>query len=618
MNHYSAIKIQFTLMLISLMLSSFSNNIQIDNTPYCADIDASNQTTNIVFDISWENSWRVSAAPSNWDAAWIFAKYQKQGQTTWSHAYLSTIINDHSITTTNGVDPEFNVGITQVSGTDRGMGVFLYRASDGTGSINWDGVKLKWCYGANGLSSSDLVTIQVFAVEVVYIPQCGFYVGDGTAANVQGQFSALITTNPFQITNENSITLGGFVNGNLGNRSNSGMNTNDDFDITTTQTLPAAFPKGYNSFYVFKYEITQEQYAGFLNTLNGNQQATRISAVSAGKYMRDNNTSAIPQNRNGVRCKVAPVGATPGEYGNDFNNNGVYGEVADGQNIACNWLSWGDGTAYTDWCGMRPMSELEYEKICRGPNAAVADEYAWGTAAITQCQNISNSGAINEICSTGGANCIYNNAPLFNGPMRVGNFATGTSTRAQAGASYYGVMEMSGNLFERCVSIGSASGRNFTGTHGNGELSVAGNSTNSDWPAPTTAIGGGFRGGNLYNDGTYSRISSRYGANDINGFKTIREYFYGFRCVRSCTPPSISNAGTDQLNIPGTSTTLAANTPVNGTCLWSIVSGTGGSVTSPSDPASEFTGISGASYTLRWTITTNCGVSVDNVIISFQ
>lgn len=34
--------------------------------------------------------------------------------------------------------------------------------------------------------------------------------------------------------------------------------------------------------------------------------------------------------------------------------------------------------AYLNWSGLRPMTELEYEKSCRGERAAFANEMAWG------------------------------------------------------------------------------------------------------------------------------------------------------------------------------------------------------------------------------------------------
>ncbi len=81
--------------------------------------------------------------------------------------------------------------------------------------------------------------------------------------------------------------------------------------------------------------------------------------------------------------------------------------------------------------------------------------------------------------------------------------------------------------------------------------------------------------------------------------------------------PTAANAGPDQLQKCGTSLTLAANTPSSGTGAWSIISGTGGSVTTASSATSTFTGTAGSTYTLRWTITTTCGTSTDDVVVSF-
>ncbi|MCC6600291.1 MAG: hypothetical protein IT223_06415 [Crocinitomicaceae bacterium] len=82
--------------------------------------------------------------------------------------------------------------------------------------------------------------------------------------------------------------------------------------------------------------------------------------------------------------------------------------------------------------------------------------------------------------------------------------------------------------------------------------------------------------------------------------------------------PTVSNAGTDQLNIPGSSTSLAGNTPISGNGTWSIVSGVGGNIANPSSPTSTFTGIGGNSYVLEWTISNACGSSSSQVNISFS
>ena len=80
--------------------------------------------------------------------------------------------------------------------------------------------------------------------------------------------------------------------------------------------------------------------------------------------------------------------------------------------------------------------------------------------------------------------------------------------------------------------------------------------------------------------------------------------------------PTIADAGTDQDDVVGTAT-LTANTPTSGTGLWTIVSGTGGSISEPTNPTSEFTGTPDSTYTLRWTISTVCSNSYDEVSINF-
>ena len=68
-----------------------------------------------------------------------------------------------------------------------------------------------------------------------------------------------------------------------------------------------------------------------------------------------------------------------------------------------------------------------------------------------------------------------------------------------------------------------------------------------------------------------------------------------------------------------TTTTLAANTPAVGTGAWTITSGAGGTVTTPTSPTSTFTGVAGTAYVLRWTITNApCTPSTDDVSITFN
>ena len=220
-----------------------------------------------------------------------------------------------------------------------------------------------------------------------------------------------------------------------------------------------------------------------------------------------------------------------------------------------------DGCAYLDWAALRPMTELEFEKAARGPLSPVAGEYAWGSTSITAAVTISMSPELGlETITTAGANCCYNvttfsrgddflgaGTTYTQGPLRVGIFATSTSTRATSGAGYYGAMELSGNLEERTVTIGNATGRAFTGLHGDGVLvSLAGYEGNADvtnWPGtdatPARGVTGGTGGGRKAGSWTNSscgvcEISDRtVAAQDISS----RNSAFGARGVRTYTGP---------------------------------------------------------------------------------
>lgn len=89
--------------------------------------------------------------------------------------------------------------------------------------------------------------------------------------------------------------------------------------------------------------------------------------------------------------------------------------------------------------------------------------------------------------------------------------------------------------------------------------------------------------------------------------------------LKTCPELTPANAGVDQLEIDGTTVTLDGNAPTTGeTGKWSIVSGTGGVITAPTNPKSTFTGKAGRTYKLTWTLTNTCGSNSDQVTISFK
>ena len=139
------------------------------------------------------------------------------------------------------------------------------------------------------------------------------------------------------------------------------------------------------------------------------------------------------------------------------------------------------------------MSELEYEKAARGPLAPVPNEDAWGSADVTRATGLVNEGTIDESPTPANANANgWNGSP--EGPMRAGSFALPGDSRRDAGAAFYGVLELSGNVWERPVTVGNAEGRAFAGTHGDGVLDGIGRANVVSWPG-ADGLGAGFRGG---------------------------------------------------------------------------------------------------------------------------
>ena len=192
-------------------------------------------------------------------------------------------------------------------------------------------------------------------------------------------------------------------------------------------------------------------------------------------------------------------------------------------------MSWADCAAYADWAALRPMTELEFEKACRGDQPAGSGEYPWGSLTITAATGITNSGAANEGATPASANCVYNN--VLSGPLRAGVFATASSNRQSSGATYYGIMDMGGNEDERVINVGTNAGRAFNGTHGDGALDVNGVADATTWPSSATADGTGERGGQKGSiPDSFVRVSDRFSAcNSILG----RVSSVGGRAVRT-------------------------------------------------------------------------------------
>jgi hypothetical protein len=410
-------KTKFSLFFLLLVAATQlkANNMLVKNVTTTGD-NAANKTIQVQFDMSWDNSWRDAI---NWDAAWVFMKF-KDANGLWQHVQLNTTGFANGTGTANTI---------QV-GSDK-VGAFVYRSAAGTGTFGSTTMQLQWNYGLSGLTSVTGLEIRVFAVEMVYVPQGDFNIAPTFAVhkanyydNARGTIYAPANNSPV-INSRLSPTLTYSdltrtatvrIKGDAGIDSDN----NGTVDITT-------YPIGYNAFYCYKYEMTEQQYADFLNTLTASQ-ITNLGVAGTS------------------------ITLTNGQYFTSTPNK------ACGKSTAIRFL------AYADWSGVRPMSLLEFNKASYGPILPVAYDRAC-------CPEIN----IYPMSYN------YNNLPSQrNGTdiSEVGSYATASSSNLDSGATYYGMMDFTGNVMEPCVHLINYT---FTNTNGNGVLGSTGETDVSTW-----------------------------------------------------------------------------------------------------------------------------------------
>lgn len=508
-------KILSTICLIMLLQAyCYANNLVIGNPTY-------NGTTNkITFTIKWDNSWRVNSGPSNWDAVWVFIKRQPCGANgIWSHAVLSTTSSDHTVTGAYGLVAD---------AVSDGMGVFIHRpaaANNAIGSLVTTSdvtLQLTSTYNPSLIgSSTSSDNFKVFGIEMVYVPQGAFYIGDGRDVN----------SNNFSNGGNNAAKL---INATT---QTNGLGVYSNYTSTPANGnivgLPSTFPLGFNGFYCMKYEISQQQIVDYLNTLTYDQQKARLAVWSTSRLPNVNGTyfsNALNSYRQEIKITTAGTDNTlPAVFGLTNAYNAF---------LPAGYLNWQDLTSYLDWSGLRPMTEFEYEKACRGTIDPVAYEFPWGNTII----NTSNGAMSNNNSSSETMNITTDGLAHYNwdiGPIRSGFAATSKSNRSQSGATYYGIMEMAGNVFEQCVGGGSGYNyANFTTINGDGVLTNTGIANVDGWP-----INGGTNSGTIIRGGSFYittsqnfqlQVSNRnyIGGQGINANNT-RDRSTGGRGVRS-------------------------------------------------------------------------------------
>lgn len=379
---------------------------------------------------------------------------------------------------------------------------------------------------------------------------------------------------------------------------------------TWSGTTKITYPNGYSAFWAMKYEVSQEQYVSFLNKLSVDQQRTRtvgpeLERLNEGDYVFGPWKSK-PSARNGVKLASIGVNGQPHVFANDLDATNDYAQDGDGQTLACNFLNAGDMLAYADWCGLRPLSEMEFEKMGRRPfpEAALWNEYAWNSGldfvASTKLDPLTK-GTKSEKPIDGNVNA----EGKIGGPIRCGAYAAMGGRQVASGGSFWGLMELSGNLAELYYNA-NTEGRVFCANeerhHGNGKL-LDGGATDvsaSFWPVHEQAFA--LRGGSYKSAKAQTALSDRsrhwgiYAT--VNEISTLRDSTVTFRLGRTAAVLSEKGEVTLQNGL-----TSANSAPIDTVCSGD------GYVINGTVPAT----IKGA-YRVAWFVSEDLGTTWDLIV----
>jgi hypothetical protein len=355
------------------------------------------RTATVRFDISWDNSWRHEA---NHDAVWVFFKVRTDDKSEWRHVRLAAdkALNPAGYGQEKGTRLDFIVP----HGEDGFLGMFVRRAEYGSGKVTAAKVTAVWDLGAKqGMPKDSQLSVRAFGVEMVFVPEGPYYLGSGgTEPHHFYQYTdGTQHTRPYRVTSAGAIPTGQQA-GKLWTRRGAQPEDNGE--------LPVAFPNGYAAFYCMKFHVQVGQYTEFLNMLGAEQAEARYTGNA--RYSQIGRSEKAPKYTCGSQDSWRD----------------------------CVALSWADGATFAAWAGLRPMTELEYEKVTRGPM-----EPGWDTG------------------------------DTLDHP------------------SYWEVRNINGWRLprERPVTVANAKGRSFKGTHGRGTPALP-----ADWPQED-AVGAGIRGG---------------------------------------------------------------------------------------------------------------------------
>lgn len=437
-------RIIFLLSFLSINIVTFASDISVTGIEWVRD-QRSNEF-GVKFTLTWNNAWNNSR---NYDAAWVFIKYQSPQYRVVGYRHAKVLANKHEMLINHVAgSPSPTIEVP----SDRN-GLYIYPGAAYRGNVSWTiQVSLDTAILSDRNFFPNERLISVHAVEMVHVPSGAFTLGDPDTAAYRNYslFASDGNGRPgglYKINTEKEEIPVGTSQGNLYYNVEIPIYHGD-----RRGPIPADFPKGVQAFYIMKYELQQGQYAEFLNCISSSASDARANFGGKLYY----------ENRGSIRFE-----------------NGRY--VAGSPQRPCNYISWDDACAYADWAALRPMTELEFEKACRGTRAPIAHEYPWNTATKKNLQRVVDS----------------NNELIWLNNLKES--ALNDNNRDQFGASFYWVMDLAGSLWERCVTIGDSTGRAYKGSHGDGMLAPYGFASNPDWPKGSTETAGfGFKGGGYY------------------------------------------------------------------------------------------------------------------------
>lgn len=434
--------------------------------------------------------------------------------TRWLHMQVSPRVEDHG----------HRRGVV-LSPSEDGLGVFLHLdhdrpAQDGPPLVLRD-IRVRTRARCDGKP----LKVWVGALEMVLVPEGDFHLGDPKGA--AGPTSCFHTAHAsgddhsYLVRSEAKIPVGSGP-GELTWDNRKQMGELDD--------IPAPYPKGHQAFYILKHQVTQGEYCDFLNHLQSHQLTIRYPYGGQGDYRY-----TVFKTTTRTRVCTRPE-------------------------RACNWVSWADAAAYIWWAGLRPLTEFEYEKACRGTEAPVHAEYAWGSTTLFETNVIvgdeSRRPIVQGNANIGGplrhfAGGDGGQGPVPDDAFRVTGFqppaeATWPVDRAresytwreETGGSFYRVMGLTGNLWEYTVTAGTDEGRSFRGEYGTGNLNPNTGAPDEDnsWPSHDNR-GVGFRGGSWYTIVESGQVANRRFGSGLIGFSD-RGHDTGIRAVRTAPKTS--------------------------------------------------------------------------------